>query len=316
MLPEDLHRLSLEETLIIAEKCEKPFLSSLQEMDIGNTLEQTLVDTYIPLAAALSHDTRAAGSTPVIGINGAQGAGKSTFCKLLKVVLKAGFSKDVAVLSIDDLYLTSAARRALAHDVHPLLATRGVPGTHDVKLGLSLLSKFKELAKGQSVEVPVFDKAQDDRQPQSQSRRVIGPVDLILFEGWCVGANPQSEEALSAPVNDLERDEDPDQIWRRYVNDQLHMEYQKLFNQLDILIMLKVPDMASVMKWRSTQEGKLAKNTNLSNHRIMDTAELQRFIMHYERLTRHMLTEMPERADIVYDLNDEHLFERVRVNPD
>jgi D-glycerate 3-kinase len=216
-------------------------------------------------------------------------------------------------LSIDDIYLTRIEREVLAIKVHPLLKTRGVPGTHDVNLGRQLLTGLRALQAGQSIEIPVFDKSVDDRSPKKGFRRVTGPIDLVLFEGWCVGASPQRDQALSIPVNSLERIEDPDQIWRRYVNQQLANDYQRLFAEIDLLIMLKVPGMSSVVEWRSKQERKLA-NAAPDGHKIMDTKALQRFIMHYERLTRAMLAEMPDRADLVFKLSDKHKIVSVQIN--
>ena len=139
-------------------------------------------------------------------------------------------------------------------------------------------------------------------------------MQIPLFEGWCVGARAQREESLPTAVNSLERLEDPDLSWRRYVNDQLKGSYKILFDTLDFLIMLKIPVMASVMEWRSKQERKLAQSSGKTGREVMDTVALQRFIMHYERLTREMLTEMPDRADLVFTLNPAHQIDGVQIN--
>ena len=284
-------------------------------MEIDNDLLQDLADVYIPLAASLKEKAKICDGPLVVGVNGAQGAGKSTLCRLLQVVLEQGFGQRVTGLSIDDLYLTHAERKRLSQQIHPLLATRGVPGTHDVDLGIKLLKRLRRLEAGQNLAIPLFDKAIDDRLRQEEWRQVTGPLDLILFEGWCVGALPQSEEALFESVNILEREEDSDGIWRRYVNQQLQEGYLRLFAELDYLIMLKVPGMESVMNWRSLQEQKLSSvSGQKDNHQIMDTAALKRFIMHYERLTRAMLDEMPNRAELVLELNVEHQIDGVVIN--
>ncbi|WP_298036213.1 hypothetical protein [uncultured Desulfuromonas sp.] len=315
MLPPTLHNLTPGEVLAIAAKARDPFVAAAGQMQIDNNLEQELVDIYIPLAAALQRNACTHDGPLLVGINGAQGAGKSTLCRLLQTVLEQGWGRRVASLSIDDLYLTRAERRGLAKRVHPLLATRGVPGTHDVELGLRLLGALRQLRDGRRLTVPVFDKAIDDRLPKDEWRHVDGPLDVILFEGWCVGALPQPEEELSLPVNSLEREEDPDLSWRRYVNGQLREDYRRLFAELDVLIMLEVPGMENVLDWRGLQERKLASAAGQKKeHKIMDAAALRRFIMHYERLTRAMLAEMPGRADIVLKLNAGHRIDGVRIN--
>jgi D-glycerate 3-kinase len=313
MLPANMHKLTNNETLEIADRTRSSFQNATRQMMIDNDLEEALIDIYIPLAACLAGQVDDHRSTRVIGVNGAQGSGKSTLCKLLQIVLEKGFAKRVVTFSIDDIYLPHAEREELATQVHPLLITRGVPGTHDVDLGLQLLTGLRGLEPGRTLDIPVFDKSIDDRLPEEDFRQVTGPVDLVLFEGWCVGTKPQRDIALSVPVNSLERLEDPDLAWRHYVNKQLESGYQRLFSEIDFLIMLKIPGMASVMEWRSKQERKLAR-TSPGGRKIMDTEALQRFIMHYERLTRATLAEMPDRADLVFKLNQHQQIDGVLIN--
>ena len=313
MLPVNMHKLTSDKILAIADRTRSSFITGARQMMIDNDLEQALTDIYIPLAAGLAEQVNECKEPQVIGVNGAQGSGKTTLCHLLQIILEEGFKKRVATLSIDDIYLTRSERLTLAEEIHPLLATRGVPGTHDVELGLQLLTGLRGLKAGQSIDIPVFDKAIDDRSPRKDFRQVTGPIDLVLFEGWCVGAKPQGEQALTVPVNNLERFEDPDQSWRRYVNEQLERSYKILFNEIDFLIMLKIPGMSSVMEWRSKQERKLAELSGRGGHRVMDAAALQRFIMHYERLTRATLAEMPDRADLVFKLNRHQQIDDVQI---
>ncbi len=228
----------------------------------------------------------------VVGINGAQGSGKSTLCKFLEVLLAKRQIRAVT-LSLDDLYLTKAERQQLADEVHPLFATRGVPGTHAIGMGLAIL---EDMLAGRPLTLPRFDKARDDRAGQGE--QVTGPVDVLLLEGWCVGAKPQDAEALAEPVNDLEREEDPDGLWRGLVNHWLAGDYARLFDQIDLLVMLKVDGFEAVARNRALQEDKL-RAANPDAPGLMDQSALTRFCAHYERLTRHMLDEMPARADVV-----------------
>ncbi|MFV3077467.1 hypothetical protein [Niveispirillum fermenti] len=241
----------------------------------------------------------------VLGICGAQGSGKSTLADGLAARLMAAGLR-VAVLSLDDLYLTRAERQERAREVHPLLATRGVPGTHDVALGLAVLDG---LARPGPVPLPRFDKAADTRA--AEPVLVDGPVDVVLFEGWCVGALPQDATALAEPVNDLERTHDADGGWRRHVNAALAGDYQRLFGRIDALVMLAAPGFAIVRDWRIEQEEGL-RRTMRAEGRPTDTTmsdeQIAGFIQFYERLTRHILAEMPGRADLTL-----HLDERRRV---
>ena len=258
---------------------------------------RTTVDAYW---RALSEEIamRAMDGPVVIGINGAQGSGKSTLCKFLEVLLVEHNQRSVT-LSIDDLYRTRAEREELARSVHPLLATRGVPGTHDPALGLALIKDFRA---GRDLELPRFDKSVDDREPRAE--QVEGPLQVLLFEGWCLGAVPQAEAALAEPVNALEAEEDPDLTWRRYVNEALRNNYAALFAELDMLVMLKVPDFAAVRRNRALQEDKLRARDPAAPG-LMDTAALERFLDQDERLTLHMFHEMPGRADLVIEVDRE-----------
>lgn len=241
----------------------------------------------------------AARATPgplVVGLCGAQGSGKST--------LAAGLAARIdhtVVLSLDDLYLTRAARIQLASDVHPLLRTRGVPGTHEVELGLRI---FDALDRGLDTPLPRFDKAGDDRAPREHWPIAYGDTQVLLLEGWCVGARPQTDAALSEPVNALERDEDTDGRWRRYVNTALAGDYQRLFARLDTLVLLAAPGFSIVCDWRTQQERALRAAAGADATGVMDDAQLVRFIAHYERLTRHVLEEMPCRADLTIRLDE------------
>jgi D-glycerate 3-kinase len=233
----------------------------------------------------------------VLGVCGAQGSGKSTLAAALQERL-ALEGRAAAVLSLDDFYLTREERARLAREVHPLFATRGVPGTHDVTLALDTLAA---LDCGDAAPLPRFDKAHDDRE--SSACWPIAPrnCEVVLFEGWCVGARPQAERALVEPVNALERDEDPDGIWRRAVNAALGEGYARLFARIDALLLLAAPGFDVVYGWRREQEQALRRRTSTG----MDDAALERFVAHYERLTRHILAEMPGRADVTVRLDSE-----------
>jgi D-glycerate 3-kinase len=237
----------------------------------------------------------------VLGICGAQGSGKST---LAHAVEQAAIAKGMAAasLSLDDLYLTRAEREELARSVHPLLRTRGVPGTHDIALGLAVLDM---LGCGEAASLPRFDKASDDRVPPKRWERAPADTELVIIEGWCVGARPQVAEALRDPVNVLEAQDDPDGVWRRYANDALAGSYQALFARIDVLVLLAAPGFEIVFDWRLQQEEELRQGVGPDAPGLMTAAGIARFIEHYERLTRHILAEMPSRADIVVTLAED-----------
>lgn len=237
----------------------------------------------------------------VLGLNGAQGTGKSTLARLLQQLLARVHGMRAAILSLDDLYLSGTERLQRAQTIHPLLVTRGVPGTHDVDLGIRVIRCLRD---GKPIALPRFDKARDERVPVAKWPPWGGRCDLLIFEGWCMGARPQRADELGAPVNELEREEDPTADWRWYVNRELGGHYQALFSELDLLLMLRPPGFAQVYAWREEQEARLRALGG--GPRVMSPAAVRRFVMHFERLTRFMWEEMPGRADALVQLGDDH----------
>ena len=241
------------------------------------------------IEAALAGRERGRGPF-MLGICGAQGSGKSTVAAVLAGRMRAR-GLNVAIVSLDDLYLDGASRRVLAETIHPLLRTRGVPGTHDPTLGLALI---EALGAASTIGLPRFDKAADE---PGLPAFFEGPADVVIFEGWCVGARPQDEAALAEPVNMLERERDPDGVWRRYINAQLAGPYATLFDRIDFLALLKAPGFEVVARWRTEQE----RNAGGP----MTDDDIRDFVEHYRRLTQHLLRNGEDWADLTIRLDAE-----------
>lgn len=278
---------------------------ALAEHDLPRTYLKTVQDWLEPIAeninSALSEHKES--TKIVLGVQGTQGSGKSTCSDFIKRIIETRYNKKVAVLSIDDFYLTRSERQTLAKDIHPLLETRGVPGTHDVDLAIKTINNLLKLKPNEHTLIPRFDKSVDDRSAKEKWSIIEGPVDLIILEGWCIGLNAQTSSQLLTACNDLEKTEDTDKIWRTFVNDQLKANYQTLFSMIDRQLTLRAPSFACVYQWRLKQEQKLIhtleqkiieKNNTL---RTMSEPEIKRFISHYERLTEHALNIMPEKSN-------------------
>ena len=318
--PSDRLPLSEEQRQKALEALRYSFKDALESLRVDLGLDDLFEHVYVPLACSIM-ERFVPGEPLVVGINGAQGAGKATLYNLLEVILTEGFGLRVVGFSIDDLYLTRTEREHLARDIHPLMQTRGVPGTHDVQLCLDILNQLRHASDKDVSKIPVFDKSTDERCPPEIWHEWAGPADIIFFEGWCVGAKPEPSKALQKPINQLETEEDSEGVWREYVNHQLEDDYQTLFSQIDMLIMLKVPSMQVVYDWRTAQEQKLKDRADFiyTDHqpndplRIMDASEMSRFIAHYERLTRWMLQELPNRADVTLELNVNHKIEHIKL---
>jgi D-glycerate 3-kinase len=276
---------------------------AVRELELEAFSDTLITQAHLPIAHELAAAVQHAGHCQVVGLAGGQGTGKSTWARLLQVLLEQGFGLRTVVLSLDDYYLPRAERAQLAQQVHPLLVTRGVPGTHDVYTLSAHLKQLRSASDGDVVRLFRFSKAHDDRLPEIHSQR--GPWDVILFEGWCVGARPQSPSELRDPINELERAEDPNGVFRHFVNQQLTTDYARLWTQLDRLIFLAPPAMSSVLVFRAEQERKLAKQQTFATAGLMDRTQLARFIAHFERVTRQMLTAAPAYADVVVRLDEQ-----------
>jgi D-glycerate 3-kinase len=269
------------------------------------TFFKLIEDHYSDLADWLTkkrHPER----TFFLGINGAQGTGKSTLAAYLQLALEQGCGWRVAVLSIDDFYLTKLERTQLAVEIHPLLATRGVPGTHDIQMLTECIERLRALEPNETMALPRFDKSLDDRANPDSWPTVSGPIDLIILEGWCVGSMPQTSEALREAINDLEAHQDTSGDWRLHVNEQLKGPYAELFARLDALVFLQAPNFDAIYRWRVEQEEKLARISGRDATGIMNREQITEFIQHYERLTRANIAGLRETADVTFELDDNH----------
>jgi len=219
---------------------------------------KNLKKIYIPISFWIENKCKKKGETLILGFSGGQGSGKTTVTGILKIILKKFFKRRIHVSSIDDFYKTLKDRNKMSHTVHPLLKTRGVPGTHDINL-IKKFFNFIKKKKFKKIKLPKFDKSIDDRLKKKYWFNIKERPEIVILEGWCVGAQPQPNSLIKKPINVLEKYEDQDLTWRKYVNEKLKREYKKLFKMIDCYIFMKIPNFNMVFKWRLLQENKLRK---------------------------------------------------------
>jgi len=293
---------------------EKKYLDFLNSQEVysepfHNKLGQ-LNNYYLPICEKIFKKLRKK-KIKIIGLTGGQGAGKSTITQIIKLIFEIKYNFNVTFFSIDDFYKTLRERETLSKKIHPMFKTRGVPGTHDTKL----LSKiFNDLSKKnfKPVYVPRFDKSIDDRFPKSKWQKISKKPDLIIFEGWCVGAKAQTKKQLLKPINILEKNNDSKLIWRTKVNNELNNNYRKIFSKIDCLVFLKVPNFECVYKWRLLQENKLKLTSK--GKKIMSPKQVREFIMYYERITKQMLEDLSKNAYAVLSLDKKHRLSKLKFN--
>ncbi len=265
---------------------------------------------YLPLSEWIYSIYQKDKKTKIIGLSGGQGAGKSTITSILKFIFKKKYNLDLCVFSIDDFYRTKSERIKMSKTIHPLFLTRGVPGTHDVKLLSNVIQKLKK-KNFKTVLVPKFDKSKDDRFKKTKWQKIKTSPQIIILEGWCVGATQQKKSELTRPANKIEKEFDNKLIWRNKVNNLLKYEYKRLFKKIDKLVYLKVPDFNHIFKWRFAQEQKL-KLTSKSK-RTMSKIQIKEFIMFYERITKHMMKNYSKISDLTIFLDKNHRSKKMRT---
>jgi D-glycerate 3-kinase len=270
---------------------------------------KSLKKIYIPISFWIENKYKKKGETLFLGFCGGQGSGKTTATRILKIILTKFFERRIHVSSIDEFYKTSEDRNKMANEIHSLFKTRGVPGTHDINLVKIFFDIIKK-KKFKKIKLPKFEKAADNRLKKKYWYNIKQKPEIVILEGWCVGARPQSSSLIKKPINILEKYEDKDLKWRKYVNEKLKKEYKKLFAMIDHFIFMKIPNFKMVFKWRLLQENKLKKKSHL-NKKIMSYNEIKRFIMFYERITLQMIKDLSKSASVVMLLKKNHEIKKV-----
>ena len=239
-------------------------------------------------------------------IAGSQGSGKSTLTIVLKLVLEKFYKKKVMLLSIDDYYLSKNKRLELSKKIHPLLITRGVPGTHNIAALKKDIINFQK--KKFPIVAPLFNKLKDDI---SSKKKIIKKAEILLLEGWCCGSTPINREYLFNNINHLESTLDKNKLWRQYYNSQLQKDYKKVFSLFDQQIYIQAPSFTYILKWRYAQEKSNALKSK--DEKFMKKTDLQKFIQHYEKLTKWMIKTMPAKADMLIKIDKNQKIKKVVI---
>jgi len=260
-----------------------------------------LWQTWLPLALQLADAQTQLGRPLIQGVLGGQGTGKTTLGAILKLLL-GHLGKASVSLSLDDLYKTFADRQQLQKQ-DPRLIWRGPPGTHDIDLGMAVLD---QLRAGQlPVQIPRFDKSSHSGAGDRGASETVNAADLVVFEGWFVGARPIAETSsvwANLP-NPIQTEADRAFAWD--MNQRLK-DYQPLWQRLDRLLILQPTDYRLSLVWRQQAEAQRRDRGQGG----MSAAEIAQFVAYFWRalhpqLFIQPLTQHPD-TDLVLEIQANH----------
>ena len=305
----------MEDKRLIYQKVKKNYFKFLNLQEVTSEPFRDKIGQlnkfYLPISKMIKDEYTKKKTTKVIGLTGGQGTGKSTISNILKIVLRDVYNLKTVIFSIDDFYKTFKERKKMSKKISNLFLTRGVPGTHDTKMLLQCIKNLKN-NKFKKMTIPKFDKSIDNRSSKNKWLKVKKKPNIVIFEGWCVGATPQKNKDLNFPLNKLEKHNDIKKIWRQKVNSELKNNYKMIFKLIDKLIFLKVPSFKYVFKWRLLQEKKLRIASK--GKKTMNDKQIENFIMYYERITKHMLKTLPEKSNTMISIDKTHRLKSIKFN--
>ncbi|WP_445637734.1 Glycerate kinase [Nostoc sp. DSM 114161] len=269
---------------------------------------QVLWDLWLPLGIKLASQRQELGRPLIQGILGGQGTGKTTMCKVLGLILNQLGYRSVS-LSLDDLYKTYSDRLLLTQQDSRLI-WRGPPGTHDVDLGLNVLDEIREFQS--PVMIPRFDKSAYGGAGDRTNPEIATNIDILLFEGWFVGARPINPELFDTAPPPIVTDED--KAFARDMNLRLH-DYLPLWERLDSLIVLYPSDYRCSLEWRKHAEHQMIA----AGKSGMSDAEIEQFVNYFWRslhpeLFINRLVKNATVVDLVIEINSDRSIGKVIRN--
>lgn len=263
---------------------------------------KTLWDLWIPLALHLIHHQQVLQRPLIQGILGGQGTGKTTLAAILTRMLQSLGYRSLS-LSLDDLYKTHADRVQLRQQ-DPRLLWRGPPGTHEIELGIQVLDQLRQPQSHAAIALPRFDKSLHQGSGDRVTPESVTGVDIVLFEGWCVGVrpiDPRCFEVAPAPIVT-----DADRAFACEMNHRLQA-YVPLWNRLDSLIVLHPVDYRLSQQWRKQAEQQL----RASGKSGMSDGEIDQFVEYFWKALHPELFIPPliahaELVDLVIEIQADH----------
>lgn len=270
----------------------------------AESLKRDLTNYYLPYIEKLLN-LKTGSKGLIVGISAIQGTGKTTQGEILEGLLKH-FGKSSVSLSIDDHYLTHEQLNKL-REQDPRYIRRGV--THDIPLAIKNLTDLKNMQSGMEVLIPIYDKgAENGDGDRVGFKKVTDKPDFIFYDGWMVGVRRVEDEFIfesGLPALDT-----PEHIqFAKDINKKLE-EYYSLWDLIDFMNVLYVPDYEISLKWRDQAEEVLRrKGTGMSQD------EIREFVYYFWRSIHPAIQiknlAMDESTDQVVIINEDHSIKEV-----
>lgn len=272
-------------------------------------LKEDLKEYYLPFTDKLLALRQGREEGVVVGVSAIQGAGKTTQGEILNILLTHLGHYSVS-LSIDDHYVTHGELNEL-RERDPRFIRRGV--THDIPLAIKNLTDLKKMKVGEEVRVPVYDKgAWNGDGDRTGWRTISNKPDFIFYDGWMLGARRVEDESVFD--QDLPALETPEyKQFAKDINKKLE-EYYPLWELIDFMNMLFVPDYQVSVDWRDQAEEVLRREGRGMNHQ-----QIVEFVHYFWRSVHPAiqiknLSEDKIHTQQVVVINDEHSIKEVISN--
>ncbi len=275
--------------------------------DQGNNILSLMWNLWLPIAVNLAELRQQLGRTPIQGILGGQGTGKSFLASILRLLLShLGYT--TVNLSLDDIYKTHTERFKL-QKTDPRLIWRGPPGTHDIYLGLQVLDNCLQKDCSELILIPRFDKSAHNGEGDRGKPEAIEQADIVLFEGWFVGVRPIEETILDNPLPPITSKQD---IRFAKDNNERLQAYVPLWEKLDSLFILYPRDYRFSKQWRTEAEHKMIATgkTGMSDREIENFVDYFWRALHPE-LFITPLCKRPDLVDLVIEIEENHNYSKI-----
>lgn len=284
-----------------------PLLKKRPEINSEN-LKKDLDNYYLPFIQKLADLKKKKSSTDgiIVGVSAIQGAGKTTQGEILEVLLKhLGYCS--VSLSIDDHYITHEQLNEL-REFDPRYIRRGV--THDIYLAVQNLKELKEMKNGIEVKVPIYDKgAKGGDGDWVGWKTVVNKPDFIFYDGWMLGA--RKVEGESVFESGLPALDTPEHIqFAKDINKKLD-GYLPLWDLIEFMCVLYVPDYENSLKWRDQAEDVLRAQGKGMSHE-----EIREFVYYFWRSVHPAiqiknLAQDSKHTNQVVIINEDHSIKEV-----